>query len=59
MGKRKALRIALDYGQIDGAHHKQWVIDQMVRELCGDHYQATIAAYENDGEYWWDTGTPP
>lgn len=30
-----ALRIALDYGGIDGAHHKTWVIDQMVRALTG------------------------
>lgn len=22
-------------GSYDGAHHKQWVIDQMVRQLCG------------------------
>lgn len=29
----KALEYAYRYGQIDGAHHKQWVIDQMVRAL--------------------------
>ena len=31
----KALQYAADYGQIDGAHHKTWVIDQMVRALTG------------------------
>jgi hypothetical protein len=30
-----ALTIALRYGQIDGAHHKAWVIDQIVRALTG------------------------
>jgi len=31
----KALDFALRYGGIDGAHHKTWVIDQMVRALTG------------------------
>lgn len=31
----EALGIASGYGSIDGAHHKAWVIDQMVRALCG------------------------
>lgn len=32
----KALSIAFQYGQIDGDHHKAWVIDQMVRALIGN-----------------------
>lgn len=32
---RAAITIAVEYGGIDGAHHKQWTIDQMVRALCG------------------------
>lgn len=32
---KKALEIAISYGGIDGAHHKDWVIDQMVRALTG------------------------
>lgn len=31
----KALGFASEYGTIDGAHHKMWVIDQMVRALTG------------------------
>lgn len=31
----KALYIACRYGGVDGAHHKMWVIDQMVRALVG------------------------
>lgn len=34
-GVPKALEVASDYGQCDGAHHKMWVIDQMVRALTG------------------------
>jgi hypothetical protein len=30
-----ALEVAVRYGGIDGAHHKTWVIDQMVRSLTG------------------------
>lgn len=29
----KALEIARRHGQVDGAHHKMWAIDQMVRAL--------------------------
>jgi len=29
----RALDVATYFGQIDGAHHKAWVIDQMVRAL--------------------------
>ena len=32
----KALDFAWCYGQIDGCHHKMWVIDQMVHALLGE-----------------------
>ncbi len=32
---KKALDIAHESGDFDGAHHKNWVIDQMVRALTG------------------------
>ena len=60
-----ALGIASEVGQCDGAHHKAWVIDAMVRALLGngDDYEAWIAAYcyGDDGfmTYSWDEGTPP
>lgn len=31
----KAIHYAVQYGGIDGDHHKAWVIDQMVRALTG------------------------
>jgi hypothetical protein len=59
----KALEIAADYGGIDGAHHKDWVIDQMVRVLAGDGYEdlVTQAKAGKDGPdtYSWDVGIPP
>lgn len=57
----KALEIAFQYGQIDGAHHKAWVIDQMVRTLSDD-YTKVINDYEMDeegNEYEWDCGIAP
>lgn len=62
---KRALEIAWSYGQIDGSHHKAWVIDQMVRVLCGteEKYRKWIDAYEaplTDSEcYDWDTGIAP
>lgn len=62
---RDALQVAAQYGQIDGAHHKAWVIDQMVRELLGtlDSYEEWVRLY-SEGEdgpdtYAWDEGIAP
>ena len=59
----KAIEIAVSYGQIDGSHHKTWVIDQMVRVLAGDRYDEIVAQAKagEDGPdtYEWDTGIAP
>jgi hypothetical protein len=64
----KALEIAWKYSQIDGAHHKAWTIDQMIRALCGDEktYKMWVSEYTkpflNCGEldhYNWDEGIAP
>ena len=56
-----ALKIAFRYSQIDGEHHKAWVIDRMVRALLGsdEAYDKFVRDYEDDGEYEWDTGIAP
>jgi hypothetical protein len=58
-----AIEVLLENGQVDGDHHKMWTIDQALRCLLGDDYEATIAGY-CDGEdgpetYEWDTGIAP
>jgi hypothetical protein len=58
-----AIELAFQYGGIDGAHHKMWVIDQMLRILTGDKYDALVRE-SCDGEdgpdtYGWDTGIAP
>lgn len=50
----EAIRLAQEYGPIDGGHHKAWVIDQMLRVLMGEDYDFFVA--END---YWDTGIAP
>ena len=60
MGKMAAVEIAYRYGQIDGDHHKAWVIDQMVREILGEkEYEKFVKDYEAGGEYEWDKGIAP
>lgn len=56
---RAALDIARSFGQLDGSHHKMWVIDQMVRQLLGDEYDEWVKHYEEGGEYTWDSGIAP
>ena len=57
---QKAVDLAYQYGQIDGDHHKLWVIDQMVRVLLGDKYEAWVKEYAGEeGEYSWEIGIAP
>ena len=57
---------AFQYGMIEGEHHKQWVIDQMVRasfEFDPEPYDKLIAAVnqvrEERGQEEWDVGIAP
>lgn len=56
---QNAIEMAFRYGQIDGSHHRVWVIDQMVRSLLEDDYDPWIEDYCGGGEYEWDTGVAP
>lgn len=58
-----ALEVISRYGGIDGGHHKQWVLDQVVRALTGNGYAAWVEK-QKDGEdgpntYDWDEGIAP
>lgn len=58
----KAVDLILVDAQYDGAHHKMWVLDQVLRTLLGpEQYEETIRSWEqrpDDGTIWheWDTG---
>ena len=63
IGESLALTCARQYGQIDGGHHKMWVIDQMCRHILGDNYDEFITECKKgeDGPetYDWDVGIAP
>ena len=57
-----ALALIYQYGGVEGAHHKQWLLDQIVHALADD-YDEWVAKWE-DGEdgpetYKWDKGIVP
>ncbi len=61
---QKALEVIYNLGQVDGSHHKTWVLDQVVRHLMGDDYEDWVAEYEGDPDdyanyYSWDEGICP
>lgn len=46
----EALALIFEYSQVDGSHHKSWVIDQAVRKLLGEpQYARFVRAYRFDG----------
>ncbi len=58
-----AVDLAVEYGGIDGAHHKDWVIDQMIMVLSGDRYEEIVkeacAGEDGPNTYSWDCGIAP
>jgi hypothetical protein len=70
MGKRitAAMDIITEYGSIDGSHHKQWCLDQVVRALLpGKDYETwrerLRGEYDDEEEDYeydeWDEGIAP
>lgn len=55
----EVLELIFRYGQIDGEHHKTWVIDQVVRTLTGEAYDKWIETYRDNDLYEWDEGIAP
>lgn len=61
----EAIELVQGYGQEDGAHHKMWVLDQVLRILMGEvAYAEFVREYENppdeDHDFGeWDTGIAP
>lgn len=51
----RALEVAEEDGTTGGAHHKMWVIDQMVRELTGCPTVTKEAIDGNKKKYFYDS----
>lgn len=58
-GARRALAIALRYGGIDGGHHRQWLVDQLIRCITGEHYQEFVEKFNHPDYDDWDEGIAP
>lgn len=56
---KEATRMILQYGGIDGGHHKMWVLDQVLRILNLENYEAVLKESDPDDEFGWDTGIAP
>ncbi|MAH49465.1 hypothetical protein CMI37_26820 [Candidatus Pacearchaeota archaeon] len=58
----EAVELIGRYGGIDEVHHKQWVLDQVLRNLLGpEGYKEWRQEYDSEGEYEdaWDEGIAP
>lgn len=53
-----AIEFLIKGGLTDGQDHKQWAIDQALRQLFGTGYFEEVAKLSFEG-YTWDLGTPP
>jgi hypothetical protein len=60
---REVMDLIARYGGIDGEHHKQWILDQIVRTVMQDKYREWVAAWNYGGDgpdtYAWDEGIAP
>jgi len=55
----RASVFVLDNGAIEGAHHKQWVLDQTLRQIAGERYDTMTAVYSDITGEEWDCGIAP
>ncbi len=59
----EAIKLAVRFGGSGEAHHKAWVIDQMVRILAGGCYEAIVreakVGEHGPETYDWDIGIAP
>ena len=47
-----AMEYVSRYGGIDGAHHKQWVLDEVARILHGTPVIVTLASWDSGQTEW-------
>lgn len=52
-----------EFGEVDGDHHKKWLLDQIMRIIQGSNYRKWVRDYckGEDGPhtYDWDIGIAP
>jgi hypothetical protein len=60
---RDRIQAVMDFlwevGQVEGDHHKAYVIDNVVRLLLAKGYDEWVKHYEDQGQNVWDIGVAP
>ncbi len=58
---KRALEIIHRCGGIQGDHHKEWLLNEIVKILCENEedYKKWVDEYEQGGEYEWSLGIAP
>lgn len=57
---QKAIVMIESFGDTDGAHHKQWLIDQLLRLLLGSEERyVRWRGNRTIDDYGWDEGVAP
>lgn len=51
--------LIIDNADVEGAHHKQWVLDQCLRLAAGEAYTMLIAVLWDLRREEWDKGIAP
>ena len=59
LGRLKIAEFIVENGSYDGEHHKQWVLDQVLRQLLGDNYKGFIKDFMYECETIWEKGVAP
>lgn len=54
-----AIEFIAEWGTVDGAHHKQWVVDQVMRILAGESYENFVADFREVHLDDWPVGIAP
>jgi len=58
--ERELLDFITKWGEFDGGHHKQWVLDQLLRMILKEEYEEYISYFNRDDNYdAWDEGIAP
>jgi hypothetical protein len=58
--EKQVVELIERYGMIDGAHHKQWLLDKILKTILEEKYQTWLDSYNSEPDYDpWDPGIAP
>lgn len=52
--------LCLDGLSTDGAHHKQWYLEEILKNILEEDEKAmTLEEYKEENDLYWEEGIPP